>query len=187
MDKYSGSDYKVRSVEEGAFPINDKLAGIVPMALPFEQAILIEDIRDNGQREPVVLWRGQVVDGRCRQRALVGLSRQIVYRELDDELTVEEVKSWVKSMNTRRNLTSSQRIAIACKQYIEYKASSTVPDVAKAWFIILNSWIISFLSRGCCRSIVSSISPKILRSPRALTKKFSTPCLEINSTSLSTI
>lgn len=135
MDKYSGSDYKVRSVEEGAFPINDKLAGIVPMALPFEQAILIEDIRDNGQREPVVLWRGKVVDGRCRQRALVGLARQIVYRELDEELTEEEVKSWVKSMNTRRNLTSSQRIAIACKQYIEYKASSTVPDVAKAWGI----------------------------------------------------
>lgn len=135
MDKYSRLDYKTRSVEEGAFPINDKLAGIVPMALPFEQAILIEDIREVGQREPVVLWKGQVVDGRCRQRALVGLGKPIIYRELDDELTEEEVKVWVKSMNTRRNLSSSQRIAIACKQYVEYKASSTVPEVAKAWGI----------------------------------------------------
>lgn len=135
MDKYSRLDYKTRSVEEGAFPINHKLAGIVPMALPFEQAILIEDIREVGQREPVVLWKGQVVDGRCRQRALVGLGKPIIYRELDDELTEEDVKVWVKSMNTRRNLSSSQRIAIACKQYIEYKASSTVPEVAKAWGI----------------------------------------------------
>jgi hypothetical protein len=129
------TDIKFRSAAEGPFPINHKLAGIVPMALPFEQAILIEDIRTVGQREPVVLWKGQVIDGRCRQRALVGLSKQIMYKELDDELTEEEVKTWVKSMNTRRNLTSSQRIAIACKQYVEYKATSTVPDVAKAWGI----------------------------------------------------
>lgn len=129
------TDIKFRSAVEGPFPINHKLAGIVPMALPFEQAILIEDIRTVGQREPVVLWKGQVIDGRCRQRALVGLSKQIMYKELDDELTEEEVKTWVKSMNTRRNLTSSQRIAIACKQYVEYKATSTVPDVAKAWGI----------------------------------------------------
>lgn len=129
------SNYKIRSVEEGAFPVNDKLAGIVPMALPFEQVILIEDIKVSGQREPVVLWRGQVVDGRCRQKALMGLGREILYRELDDELTEEDVKIWVKSMNTRRNLTSSQRIAIACKQYLESKHSTTAAEVAKAWGI----------------------------------------------------
>ncbi len=126
---------KVRSAEEGPFPINEKLAGIVPMALPFEQEILIADIRNNGQQESIILWKGQVVDGRCRQKALVGLGRPIRYKELDDELSEEEVRTWVKSMNTRRNLTSSQRIAIACKHYLEYKANTTVPDVAKAWGI----------------------------------------------------
>ena len=32
-------------------------------------ANLVEDIRTNGQHEPILLWRGQVIDGRHRLRA----------------------------------------------------------------------------------------------------------------------
>lgn len=125
--------YKYREFSKGPFPVNQKLAGIVPMAVPSEQVTLFEDIRLRGQQEPVVLWKGQVVDGRCRQMALTQLKRDIMYRELDDELTEEEVKVWVKSMNTRRNLSLSQKIAVACKQYLEYKNDTTVADTAEAW------------------------------------------------------
>ena len=125
---------KVRTIEEGAFPVNEKLAGIVPMATPEEQAALTEDINKVGQREPIKLWKGKVVDGRCRQKALILLQRHILYSELDDELTESEVEAFVKSINTRRNLTETQKVAIAAKEYLHGKKCS-VKQLAKSWGI----------------------------------------------------
>ena len=129
------SNYKIRLAEEGPFPVNHELAGVVPMALEAEQVVLVCDIKEVGQKEPITLWRGEVVDGRCRQRALTMLSRDIIYKELDDELEEEEVRVWVKSVNTRRNLTNPQKIAVACKQYLNTKNTKTILEVAKAWGI----------------------------------------------------
>lgn len=128
-------EIKERQNYLGGFPINQKLAGIVPMAVPSEQAVLTAHIKDHGQKEPIVLWKGEVVDGRCRQTALVSLGRHILYRELDDALSEEEVKVFVKAVNTRRNLTTPQKIAVACKYYADNKQGTTVKDVAKAWGI----------------------------------------------------
>lgn len=130
---YRMSVFSIRLAEDGPFPVNEKLAGVVPMALPFEQTALTVDIDTNGQMEPVVLWQGAVVDGRCRQQALTALGKDIIYRELDPEMTEEEVKVFVKAVNTRRNLTASQKVAVACKQYFEDKGNLTISQVAKSW------------------------------------------------------
>ena len=51
-----------------ALPIHE-YAGLVPMASEKEQVALTIDIKANGLREPILLWRGEVVDGRCRMKS----------------------------------------------------------------------------------------------------------------------
>lgn len=132
------SQVKVRLFEEGALPVNEKLAGIVPMALPEEQLALETDIAKNSQRDPLILWKGQVVDGRCRQKALISLQRHILYKELDDNLSEEDVACLVKSMNTRRNLTTTQKITIAAKEYCKEGNLLTVKQLAEQWGVSIS-------------------------------------------------
>ena len=55
------------------------LAGIVALADEAEQTALTEDIRANGLQDTIVLWNGEVVDGRCRLKAwqIIGLEALI--------------------------------------------------------------------------------------------------------------
>lgn len=129
------TEVKVRMVKDGSFPINHKLAGLVPMATEVEQAVLMADIEKNEQRDPIILWRGQVVDGRCRQKALTTLGKHILYRELDTELTEDDVKVFVKSVNTRRNLTPTQKVMIACKESVREDEVRPIHIIAKSWGI----------------------------------------------------
>lgn len=123
---------KARMAKDGPFEVNDKLAGVVPMATEPEQVAMTADIDENQQREPIVLWRGKVVDGRCRQKALTLLGRHIIYKELDDSLTEEEVIVFVKSINMRRNLTSTQKVIIAMKESLK-QGSKPTAIIAKSW------------------------------------------------------
>ena len=125
---------KVRQIKEGPFEVNEELAGLVPMATDVEQAVLTRDIADNEQRDPIVLWQGKVVDGRCRQKALVTLGKHILYKELDDNLTENEVRVFVKSVNTRRNLTMTQKVISACRESL-LPGSKSVNKIAKSWGI----------------------------------------------------
>lgn len=128
-------EVKIRLNKEGAFPVNEKLAGLVPMASDAEQAVLTADIRDNEQRDAIVLWRGEVVDGRCRQKALTTLGKHILYKELDDALTENDVKIFVKSVNTRRNLTPTQKVMIACRESLQPNSTRALALIAKSWGI----------------------------------------------------
>ena len=127
------TEIKVRLSKDGAFPVNEKLAGLVPMASDAEQAVLTADINENEQRDAIVLWRGEVVDGRCRQKALTTLGKHILYKELDDVLTEDEVKIFVKSVNTRRNLTPTQKVMIACRE--SFTSTKSIVLIAKSWGI----------------------------------------------------
>ena len=115
-------------------PVNEKLAGVVPMASPQEQESLNEDVARNGLREPVILFRGEVIDGRCRQIACKLAGVPISCKSLDDNLTEELVESYVKSVNTRRNLTMGQKIMVASKTSRRPGAPS-LAVTAKAWGI----------------------------------------------------
>lgn len=138
-------EIKVRLSKEGPFPVNEKLAGLVPMATEAEQAVLTADINEHEQRDAIVLWRGEVVDGRCRQKALTTLGKHILYKELDDKLTEDEVKIFVKSVNTRRNLTPTQKVMIACRE--------SMGTTARPLMVIAKSWGISKEILGNARFI----------------------------------
>lgn len=116
----------------------DPLANIVPLANEKEQLALMEDIKKNGQREPAVLWRGKLVDGRCRQLACIALNIELLVRTLDDELSREEVALIVKSLNTRRNLTITQKCVSA---YIAQEVNGmSNEEVARQWAIPLGTY-----------------------------------------------
>jgi N6-adenosine-specific RNA methylase IME4 len=85
------------------------IAGIFPLLGPAELAELAADINAHGQRHPILLWEGKVLDGRNRARAceLAGVA------PLTEQATCksdEEAAALVVSLNAqRRHLTASQK------------------------------------------------------------------------------
>jgi len=74
----------------------------------------VADIRDNGQREPIVVHNGQVIDGRNRLRACRWLKIDPKVRQYHGR--EEDIIPYVMSLNlNRRHLTESQRAMIAAK------------------------------------------------------------------------
>jgi len=115
------------------YPVNEALAGIVPMPSKAEQDALTEDIRANGLITPVVLWRGQIIDGRCRQIACIATDTEMKTDSLDWSLTEDQVKNIVQSLNIRRNLTMTQKATTAFKVYLESRGNKKLYDAGKEW------------------------------------------------------
>lgn len=75
-------------------------------------ADLVEDIRENGVREPVWLYQGQVLDGRNRLRAAEAAAREAPSRVYDGDHPLK----FVLSLNMqRRHLDESQRSMVAAR------------------------------------------------------------------------
>lgn len=91
-------------------PLFHELANLFPLieGLAFDE--LCEDIKTQGQLEPIVFYEGKILDGRNRWRACQTLG-------LEPRTTVYEGSepfSFVVSLNLhRRHLSSSQRAALA--------------------------------------------------------------------------
>jgi hypothetical protein len=74
---------------------------------------LKQDIREHGQREDIVVWQGQLIDGRHRLRACRELGIEPQVAELMDET---DPWQYVVSHNLhRRHLTTAQRAMVADK------------------------------------------------------------------------
>jgi hypothetical protein len=77
-----------------------------------EYVVLRESIRDNGQREPITLYRGLILDGRNRQRTCDELGIKIATRTFRG--TDSEALAYMLDLNVnRRHLSESQRAMIA--------------------------------------------------------------------------
>lgn len=88
-------------------------ASLVPRMTDEEFATLKADIAEHGQREPIVIHEGQIVDGRHRYRACQELGLDPQFRDWDGEGALE---AFVVSLNVhRRHLSPSQRGAIAAE------------------------------------------------------------------------
>jgi len=93
---------------------NHPASMLFPMMELTEIKKLADDIRDNGQLEPITLYHGQILDGRNRYQAcqLVGVEPR--FREVDGELS--SPVHYVISQNLhRRHLSVSQRAIVAAE------------------------------------------------------------------------
>lgn len=89
-------------------------AELFPLMRADEFDGLVADIREHGQREPIVLHDGLVLDGRNRLRACEVLG--IAPRTVEWDLNGKPPEAFVISMNLhRRHLSESQRGVIAAK------------------------------------------------------------------------
>lgn len=90
------------------------VADIFPLMAEHELAELAEDIREHGQREPIYLHEGQIVDGRNRYLACRRAEVPPEFQEWDGG--DGSLVSFVVSMNLRRrHLNESQRQVVAAK------------------------------------------------------------------------
>ena len=89
-----------------------ELANLFPLLEGDAFWALVEDVRVNGVREPIVLLDGQILDGRNRYHAAreAGVAYQVADYVGDDPL------GYVLSLNLkRRHLSESQRAMVAAK------------------------------------------------------------------------
>jgi ParB family chromosome partitioning protein len=81
-------------------------ANIFPLMAGDDYAALVADIAEHGQREPIWLYDGMILDGRNRYRACTGLGLVCETREY----TGDDPQAFVISLNLhRRHLTREQR------------------------------------------------------------------------------
>jgi len=87
---------------------------LFPEMDPDEKRAMLEDIRQNGVRIPVWVWKDQVIDGRHRFICCQELGIECPTQEYTG--TEDQIVSFVMSLNaSRRHLSSSQRAAVACQ------------------------------------------------------------------------
>lgn len=89
-------------------------AAAFPMMSEVELEAMAEDIKSNGLRSPIVVWRGRVVDGRNRLAALAKTVTPPRFVELEGYDDEGDVIRWIISTNIhRRHLSTEQRAMIA--------------------------------------------------------------------------
>jgi hypothetical protein len=89
-----------------------KAAHVFPALGHSEYQALKADIKSHGLRVPIVLWRGQVIDGSHRLKACQELGIEPVYQCVD--MPEDKVYRYVYSLNAaRRHMTSDQLAMVA--------------------------------------------------------------------------
>ena len=102
-------------------------ANLFPLMTEADFDGLVDDIRLHGQREPVALLDGQILDGRNRYRAclLAGVECRTVPVAPDDPV------AYVLSLNQhRRHLTPTQLAVVAAKAKDVYEAAARARQAA---------------------------------------------------------
>ena len=109
-----------------------EVANIFPLLEGEELQALVEDIRQNGQIEPIWTYQGKIIDGRNRYRACQRLGLEPKAREWDGTGSLVQ---FVVSLNLhRRHLSSSQKavVAVDVLPMLEAEAKDRMSEGARA-------------------------------------------------------
>src|SRR5581483_5769027 len=90
-----------------------KFAELLPPMTEMERGALLDDISRNGQREPIMLFEGQILDGRNRYACCHKLSRKPKVEVFKG--SEADALAYVYSKAVHRNMTDSQKAAAAVR------------------------------------------------------------------------
>ena len=91
-------------------------ANATPVMTQEQYVALKIDIENNGQIDPVILYRGKIIDGRHRLKIAKELGHiQILTVSIPNNSTIADIKSIVKSKETHRHQTPTQLAIYAMK------------------------------------------------------------------------
>jgi hypothetical protein len=107
------------------------LAEMFPLIEGDDFATLVEDIRANGIRFPIMLYQGRILDGRNRYRAAVEAGHCFTERDFANLVAGIDAEAWVISANLqRRNLDNRGKRAVIAK-LIEAKPGQSDRAIAR--------------------------------------------------------
>lgn len=138
-------------------------AKLMPLMTAEEWTQLKIDIEENGQREPVVLYQGQLLNGRNRLKVCRELNIPVRAISLPEE---EDPYLHVASLNLhRRQLTTSQKAVVAAKimDWIELEPGQKRRDIAAVTF-------------GVSPKLVQGARKLLQENPRMFVKVFKGEC-----------
>ena len=84
-------------------------ADVFPLLYSHDLDNLIQDIEHNGQRDPIILYDGKILDGRNRHRACTHLGIDPIFTESAAKDDEEALSESVSRNLSRRHMTPSQR------------------------------------------------------------------------------
>ncbi len=125
-------------------------AELMPKIPEKESKLLLEDIKLNGQREPVIMHQGKLLDGRNRLWACLELGVDVKAVNLEGEINPEE---YVKSLNLKRRHLRPAQLATIAANDMEHRQPP---------------------AKGKLRDIVAKeygISPRMVQSAKTLKEK----------------
>jgi hypothetical protein len=100
------------------------VAALFPLLEGVEFEQLVESIKTDGLLEAIWIWRGQLVEGRNRERACEAADVKPRYRELEAQDEAEVVRFILAKNVRRRHLTASQRAMLANNLRPYYEAAA---------------------------------------------------------------
>jgi ParB-like chromosome segregation protein Spo0J len=113
------------------------LADIFPMLDPKSLAELADDIVEQGQREPIIMLDGMILDGRNRYRACLMAGVEPTFEEFPD--SGDPLAAVISANLRRRHLDESQRAMIAARlsnlkdgQRADQAASIEAPAISQS-------------------------------------------------------
>ena len=104
-------------------------ANITPRMTTEQYNALKLDIEKNGQLEPIVLYRGRIIDGRHRYCIMSELGiKTVVVVSISNNSTIMDIRTIVKSKEIHRHQTPTQLAIYAYRQMISYNSDSRNKD-----------------------------------------------------------
>ena len=104
-------------------------ADVFPLLEGDDFAKLLEDIREHGQREPVILYDGKILDGRNRYRACVELGIPPLFEYSKASTDDEALRESVSRNLHRRHLTASQKAMVGADLLPMFEAMAKVRQI----------------------------------------------------------
>ena len=98
------------------------LANLTPVMLESDYTALLLDIEEKGQLDPMLVYRGKIVDGRHRFKALTQLNFETAsIITLPNNTTKVEILDLIKTKETHRHQTPTQKAIYAYKMHTMHK------------------------------------------------------------------